>query len=723
MKILMAAMSLDIGGAETHIVELSKALRRQGHDVHVVSGGGVYVNELEKHGIVHFRLPLNSRNLMKMLKAYLGLKKLIKKEKYDVVHAHARIPAFLCSLVAKSNKRFRFVTTAHGVYSMGIVGAKVADWGQRTLAVSCDVKEYLINSYNVPTDNIELTVNGIDTERFSPDADGSGIISEFGMSKDCRHRVVYVSRIDEASSHVAFMLTELAPRIAEIFPDAEILIAGGGNVFDKLTEAAERINRRLYPRIGRKAVFLTGPRTDIAEICATATVFVGVSRALLEAMAEEKAVIAGGSQGYLGIITPAVTELAISTNFCARDCDLPEPERLLSDIIKQLDTTDGERTEQGKYNRETVITHYSIQRMADDAENLYASAPARHFKRKNGIMISGYYGFGNNGDDTLLQTITEKLRKDMPDSEITVLSSSPKQTARDYGVRSVNRFDPFGIIFSMLRSKLFISGGGTLLADNTSTRSLVYYTFVIRLAKLMGLKTIIYSSGIGPVSSLKNRKRVVKAVKVCSEVTLREKNSKNELEAYMKECGGVNESDYAKISVTSDPAFALRLPQLEWKAHLCRREGLVEGKKYFALAVRPWKHNPADFAEKIAVSCREISEKYGLVPIFIAMQRTTDLPLIEAIAEKISELEPIIASEMSASEIASIFEKCEFIIGMRLHSIIYATVAGTPAICISYDPKVNAIADEIGLPNRIPAEKLTSVEIVEKASELLKNKQ
>ena len=722
MKILMAAMSLDIGGAETHIVELSKALRRHGHDVHVVSGGGVYVKELEKFDIAHTVLPLNRRNVLKMLQAYRGLKKLIKKEKFDVVHAHARIPGFICSLVAKSNKSFKFVTTAHGVYSMGTMGAKIASWGQRALAVSCDVKEYLIGSYGVPTDNVSLTVNGIDTIRFSPDADGSGVISEFGMSKDCRHRIVYVSRIDEASAHVAFMLAELAPRFVQKYPDAEILLAGGGNVFSKLEETAERINSQLYEKIGRKVVFLTGARTDIAEICATSTVFVGVSRALLEAMAEEKAVVAAGSQGYLGIITPEITEAAISTNFCARDCDFPVPENLFADLCKQLDLTDEKRRAQGKYNRETVISYYSIDRMREDAEELYLSTPVRRFKRRNGIMISGYYGFGNNGDDTLLQTITDKLRRDMPDSEITVLSNNPKQTAHDYGVRSVNRFSPFGIIFAMLRSKLFISGGGTLLADNTSTRSLMYYTFVIRLAKLMGLKTVIYASGIGPVSTPKNRKRVVKAVKVCDEVSLREKASKLELEAYMKECGGVKDSDYAKITVTSDPAFALKLPQIEWKAHICRREGLADGKKYFALAVRPWKLNPEDFDEQIAESCREISKKYGLTPIFIAMQRTTDLPLIEKIVEKIPELEPIVASELSASEIASIFEKCEFIVGMRLHSIIYATVAGTPAICISYDPKVNAIADEIGLPHRVPAEGLTSVEIVEKCRLLLENK-
>ena len=94
MKILMALMGLEIGGAETHVVELSKALSRRGHEVLVASGGGVYESALADVGIRHFRIPLHRRD--QMLRALRLLDRLIREEKPDLVHAHARIPAFLC---------------------------------------------------------------------------------------------------------------------------------------------------------------------------------------------------------------------------------------------------------------------------------------------------------------------------------------------------------------------------------------------------------------------------------------------------------------------------------------------------------------------------------------------------------------------------------------------------------------------------------------------------
>ena len=96
MKILMATMGLDIGGAETHIVELSKELKSRGHQVAVVSNGGVYVPEIEAAGIRHYAAPLNRRSVGSMLQAQRILRQVIAREKPDIVHAHARIPAFLC---------------------------------------------------------------------------------------------------------------------------------------------------------------------------------------------------------------------------------------------------------------------------------------------------------------------------------------------------------------------------------------------------------------------------------------------------------------------------------------------------------------------------------------------------------------------------------------------------------------------------------------------------
>ena len=79
MKILMATMGLDIGGAETHIVELAKELKGRGHDVAIVSNGGVYVPEITAAGIRHYLAPLHQRSLSSMVRAARILRQVIRR--------------------------------------------------------------------------------------------------------------------------------------------------------------------------------------------------------------------------------------------------------------------------------------------------------------------------------------------------------------------------------------------------------------------------------------------------------------------------------------------------------------------------------------------------------------------------------------------------------------------------------------------------------------------
>ena len=159
MKILMATMGLDIGGAETHIVELAKELKAEGHDIAIASNGGVYVPEIKAAGIRHYPVPMHRRDLNCMRRARSMLKKIIRQEQPDVVHAHARIPAFLCGSLQPSMK-FPFVTTAHWVFETRGMLRYLTNWGQRTVAVSEDIKAYLMREYGVPEGHITVTVNG-----------------------------------------------------------------------------------------------------------------------------------------------------------------------------------------------------------------------------------------------------------------------------------------------------------------------------------------------------------------------------------------------------------------------------------------------------------------------------------------------------------------------------------------------------------------------------------
>ena len=116
MKVLMSLMKLDLGGAETHVIELAKELRRRGWEVLVASNGGVCTDELESAGIRHYTVPLQNKNPKNVINAFKMLKKIIVDEKVDIVHSHARIPSFILGKLQKK-MGFPFVTTAHGVFT------------------------------------------------------------------------------------------------------------------------------------------------------------------------------------------------------------------------------------------------------------------------------------------------------------------------------------------------------------------------------------------------------------------------------------------------------------------------------------------------------------------------------------------------------------------------------------------------------------------------------
>ncbi len=122
------------------------------------------------------------------------------------------------------------------------------------------------------------------------------------------------------------------------------------------------------------------------------------------------------------------------------------------------------------------------------------------------ILISGYYGFNNIGDESILRTVIDNLREKLPDVEITVLSQDPAQTAEKYAVKAARRMNLWDIFRSVWKCDMLLSGGGSLLQDATSSRSILYYLFILRLAQLLGKRTFIYSQGIGPIFEKRNRK-------------------------------------------------------------------------------------------------------------------------------------------------------------------------------------------------------------------------
>ncbi len=682
-KILMVTMGMDIGGAETHIMELSRELTRRGWQVLLASNGGVFVPEAEAFGIRHISMPLHDKNPGNMLRSYRLLKQLILDEKPDIVHAHARIPAFITGLVRRS-VAFPFVTTAHWVFNVTPVNRRLTDWGEYTIAVSEDIRQYLLDEYNLPSEQISVTINGIDTESYSPETDGSSVIQEFGM--DPQSPIVsYVSRMDESRALVARQLIQAAPMLAERIEGIQFLIVGDGDVFDELYDKAQEVNRNL----GRQCIIMPGARTDISRIAAAGDVFVGVSRSALEAMSAGKPVIVAGNEGYIGPFTPDKLEIGQKTNFCCRGCEMSGEETLFRDIVGMFSLTEEERDAIGEYGRRVVLEHYSVKKMADDYCEVYEKAVQKRIR----VLMSGYFGFYNSGDEAILSSTYANIRSLGGNVSVEALIYKPERSVGMYEFAMVDRFRLLKVLKAIRRCDILLFGGGSLLQDKTSTKSLWYYLFIILSAEWMKKTVVLYSNGIGPVQSPLNRNMVRRAVSRAKLITLRDAQSAQELESI-----GVK---HGNIHVTADTVFTYKIDSEKTvsRENLFLAEGVPSDEPFVGVSVRSWQSVSPDFPERAAALCDYIYRKYHFNIVFVIMQNPEDFTMSRRIVQAMRSPAFILEKRYSTSELMTIMAGAEFMLCMRLHTLIFAADMGVPSLGMVYDPKVRDYLDLLGMPS------------------------
>ena len=746
MKILMVTMAMDIGGAETHILELSRELKKRGCDVTVASNGGAYEGELASCGIPHVKIPCHSKNPIHMRRAYKLLRDLILKERFDVVHAHARIPAFLCQLIHK-RYRCRFVTTVHGVYNPGFPYSILTRWGDRSLAVSEDIREYLKVNYGIRDENIRVTINGIDLDKFSPDTCHSDIVREFSLTEGAP-RIVHVSRLDTDPSFATYRLIETVPELERRFPGVECVIVGSGNEYDRVKAVADEINAKL----GRRAVIMAGRRTDINKFASAGDVFVGVSRAALEGMACAVPAVLAGAQGYIGIFDEKVLDVSVGTNFCCRGCGDTTSAKLLEDLTAVLSMTEEERHRLGEYGRETVRRYYSLETMADDAVKLYISAikqspvnevdvnefdsierymkfnPISPKHKKYDVLVSGYYGFGNMGDDSILETVTGKLKAYAPEIRVAALTKRPSVDSRHFGIPCIRRMNLLGVALAMIRSRVLISGGGSLFQDTTSSKSLKYYALIVNMARALGMKIHIYANGVGVIRYEKNKALTAKTVKRADRISVRDRSSFDELVSI----GVPGEM----ISMSADPAFMMSpLPQSEVR-RLRQSYGIGDNERYFAVSLRRFEgvqknaYREGDLVSAVTASCADIAKKHGIKPVFVSMQPGLDLELSQLASSELKEkfgVDSVVVSPSGGRELLSILRGtdelrgAEFVCAMRLHILIYACSAAVPVIGLSLDPKIDAFMGALIYSGLIPVPSLTEEELTRMMDKMIDN--
>ena len=679
MKILMTLMGLEIGGAETHVVELARELSRQGHTVIVASNGGVYESVLSGLGIRHVKIPMHRRHPGDMLRSLHLLRKLIREEQPTLVHAHARIPAFLCGILHRQ-MGFPFLTSAHWVFEVTPLLRLITDWGQRTVAVSEDIKTYLMEGYGVAPDQIHVTINAVDTETFSAAPRDEALAAELGLGSG--PVIGHISRLDQSREQAARELIALMPRLLEQHPDAQLLIVGGGNEEESLRREAERINELA----ARKAIVMTGARTDIPRLIRLCDVFVGVSRAALEAISCEKPTILAGNEGYIGPFTPQVLADAQQSNFCCRGFAPIGGEKLLSDLLGLLSMEPGKRAELVRFGRELIGKDYSVEKMTRDYLNAYDVL--LHPKPVIKAAISGYYGFGNLGDDAILHAISGLFRQFPVPVLLTVLSNAPSDTIRQYGLNAVPRFSPVELFRTLKGSDLLISGGGSLLQNKTSTRSLLYYLAVIRLAQFLKKPVVVYANGIGPLLGKTHRFLVRRAIDRCALVTLRDHQSLQELRSL-----GVARED---LHVTGDPAFTLQ-PTRPPRAQL-RELGIPDDARVVGISVRNLQDN-GNFPEQFARLCDRLSRELGKTIVFLVMQESRDEAISRQIMAAMTAPSYLAKTPGDPGAMLSLIRDMDAVVSMRLHTIIFAAQMQIPVVGCVYDPKVAAFLEMLQMPS------------------------
>jgi polysaccharide pyruvyl transferase CsaB len=235
----------------------------------------------------------------------------------------------------------------------------------------------------------------------------------------------------------------------------------------------------------------------------------------------------------------------------------------------------------------------------------------------------------------------------------------------------------------------------------TSDKSLAYYLGIIQLAKNLGAKVMLYANGIGPILHESNHKKIRKVLNQVDLITLRDPSSLEELHRF-----GVDEP---QMLVTADPAFHLVAANPEESAVLVSRTGLPAGRKYCGIALRPWKKADKDMEKNIAMVADYIKKTYDMEVLLIPMQHSKDMATMQETLNAMETEGYLLQDPTTPSQLMGIVGGAEFILGMRLHILIYAAKMGTPVIGLTYDPKVEATMQYIGQEFITPAERINPI--------------
>ncbi|MFH1378641.1 MAG: polysaccharide pyruvyl transferase family protein [bacterium] len=281
------------------------------------------------------------------------------------------------------------------------------------------------------------------------------------------------------------------------------------------------------------------------------------------------------------------------------------------------------------------------------------------------VLISGYYGMGNAGDELILASILTDMRTCIPGASIMVLSGSPAQTARDFAVHAVNRKNPWGVLTALIKADLVMTGGGGIFQDTTSSLSLYYYAAIIFCAYLLRKTNCVYAVEISNLKHRFNRMIVKNICRLARYMSVRNLESS----AHLKEWG------YAgNPLILPDPVLGL----CGLQKHVQQEAEAVHVGFVIRQVHRRSKIFRQTYLQRLGkiiqycIDCR-------ILPVLVPFHKKQDIAICVQL-EKIVNKKLLILCFNSVAELLNVFAEFSLVISSRLHALILAHAYHIPSI-------------------------------------------
>ncbi len=688
MKVIHLIGGGDEGGAKSHVLQLIKELGKHIEVTLVSYRKGPFHEDAVKMGI-DARV-IHSGNIFLDFRRTL---KIVREGGYTLIHSHGAKANMIASVLKKATG-LPAVTTVHSDYkldymhslakrfSFGLINRIALRRIDYHVSVSNNFKEMLIKRGFNPQ-RIFSVYNGIDFENPIPPCTRTEFFRQFAIPfpEDCVLMGI-LARLHPVKDHETFL--RAASVAAKANPKAYFLICGPG---DEMKAQLQALSRELG--IGDR-VWFTGmvqkpfdyfQAIDINVLTSLSESFPYV---ILEGARFSRATVSTRVGGLADLIETGVN------GYLAE----PRDWKTLGSHLSELSLNKERREEMGRLLHEKAETYFSLKSMCATQLSIYnriirIEKNVRQDGKCYDVAILGYYGYKNSGDEAILKSILDAFRGIHPELTYVVFSKNPRETMRNFQVASVKRFNILKVARTLKHSRLFLAGGGSLIQDNTSTRSILYYLTVLRIATRMNTKTMLFSNGIGPIKRPFNRKLSARVLNALNAISLRDPISFEEIKQL-----GISSPH---IYVTSDPAILLEPAENGQVHRLFEAEGLPEDKPLIGISIRKWWDS--GYVNQIAAIADYCSEKLGAFPVFIPMQFSSDYEISQVVAKRMKRPCRVIRNIYPPEVLLGFTGRLELLIGMRLHSLIYAASQCIPMAGLVYEPKVDAFLAEINQPS------------------------